>query len=196
MRENAGVSSQSSGCDLVRKLLYIARNFVAQRGTSVHPDQKGLAPRFSGLFFEAMTENAMRGVVRAFCDALAARAPELFSTVLDDNVEWILFGPIDLFPFIGQRRGKAAVMTAFEDLSAYLSLIRAEKEILLVDGDRAAGLVRVNAVDQRSGRTLSLRLALFAQFNAGKLVSLRALFDSFDAVEQTLGQPIDISRVA
>ena len=143
-----------------------------------------------------MTENAMRGVVRAFCDALAARAPELFSTMLDDNIEWTVFGPVDLFPFFGQRRGKAAVMAAFEDMSANLSLIRSEKEIVLVDGDRAAGLVRINAVDTCTGRTLSLRLALFAEFRNGKLASLKALFDSFDAVEQSLGHQIDVSRVA
>ena len=143
-----------------------------------------------------MTENAMRGVVHAFCDALAARAPELFSTVLDNDVEWTVFGPIDLLPFFGQRRGKAAVMDAFGDLSANLSLIRCEKETLLVDGDRAAGLVRLNAVDTRTGRSLSLRLALFAEFRDGKLTSMKALFDSFDAVEQALGHHIDLSNVA
>ncbi len=143
-----------------------------------------------------MTENAMRGVVRGFSDALAARAPELFSTKLDDNIEWTVFGPVDLFPFFGQRRGKAAVMMAFEDMSAHLSLIRVEKEVVLVEGDRAAGLVRINAVDTFTGRTLSLRLALFAEFRDGKLTSLKALFDSFDAVEQSLGHQIDLSRVA
>ena len=143
-----------------------------------------------------MTENAMRGVVHAFRDALSARAPELFSNVLADDVEWTLFGPIDLFPFFGHRSGKAAVMTAFGDLAAHLSLIRCEKETLLVDGDRAAGLVRINAIDTRTGRSLCLRLALFAQFRDGKLMSMKALLDSFDAVEQALGHPIDLSVVA
>lgn len=143
-----------------------------------------------------MTENAMRGVVHAFCDALLARAPELFSAVIDDAIEWTVFGPVDLFPFFGQRHGKAAVMVAFGDLMANVSLIRCEKENVLIDGDRAAGLVRINAVDTRTGRTLSLKLALFAQFRGNKLVSLKALFDSFDAVEQALGYNIDLSNVA
>jgi ketosteroid isomerase-like protein len=81
-------------------------------------------------------------------------------------------------------------------MSANLSLIRAEKETLLVDGDNAAALVRLNAIDTRTGRTLSLRLALFARFSGGKLMSLKALFDSFDAVEQALGRHIDLSHVA
>jgi len=143
-----------------------------------------------------MSENAMRGVVRAFCDALSLRAPELFSAVLDDEIEWTLYGPVDLFPFFGQHRGKKAVMAMFGEVSAHLSLIRAEKETVLVDGDAAAGLVRLNAVDTRTGRSLSLRLALFAQFRAGKLISMKALFDSFDAVEQALGRHIDLTDVA
>ena len=138
----------------------------------------------------------MRGVVHACCDAVSMRAPELFSAVIDDNIEWTVFGPIDLFPFFGQRRGKSAVMAMFGDLNANLSLVRCEKETLLVDGDSAAGLVRLNAVDTRTGRSLSLRLALFAQFRGGKLVSMKALFDSFDAVEQVLGHHIDLSHVA
>lgn len=164
------------------------------RGHVRHSDQKGPAHRLYG-FSKAMTDT-MRGVVRAFCDALGARAPELFSNVLDDNVEWTVFGPIDLFPFFGQRRGKKAVMAMFGEMSANLSLIRAEKETLLVDGDNAAALVRLNAIDTRTGRTLSLRLALFARFSGGKLVSLKALFDTFDAVEQALGRHIDLSHVA
>jgi ketosteroid isomerase-like protein len=142
-----------------------------------------------------MTET-MRGVVRAFCDALGARAPELFSNVLHDDVEWTVFGPIDLFPFFGQHRGKKAVTAKFEEMSAHLSLIRAEQETVLIDGDNAAALVRLNAVDTRTGRTLSLRLALFARLSGGKLISLKALFDSFDAVEQALGRHIDLGHVA
>jgi ketosteroid isomerase-like protein len=142
-----------------------------------------------------MTKDAMRGVVDAFCDALAARAPELFSAVIDNEIEWTIFGPVDLFPFFGQRRGKPAVMMAFGDLMAHLSLLRWDKDIVLVDGDRAAALVRLNALDTRTGRSLSLRLALFGQFRNGKLVSMRALFDSFDAVEQALGRHIDLGGV-
>ena len=81
-------------------------------------------------------------------------------------------------------------------MSAHLSIIRCEKEMVLVEGNRAAGLVRINAVDTFTGRTLCLRLALFAEFRNGKLTSLKALFDSFDAVEQSLGRNIDVSRVA
>ena len=107
-----------------------------------------------------------------------------------------MFGPLDLFPFLGQHRGKKAVMAMFEEMTAHLSLIRAEKETLLIDGGDAAALLRLNAIDTRTGRTLSLRLALFASFQGGKLVALKAVLDSFDAVEQALGRHIDLGHVA
>ena len=49
---------------------------------------------------------------------------------------------------------------------------------------------------REGARDVSLRLALFARFQGGKLVALKALFDSFDAVEQALGRHIDLGHVA
>jgi hypothetical protein len=47
-----------------------------------------------------------------------------------------------------------------------------------------------------SDKPISLRLAHFAQFKAGRLRNLRVLLDSFDLVEQALGQPIHLPRIA
>ena len=141
-----------------------------------------------------MTENACVAWSTDFATPWRRARPNCFRPCCDDDIEWTVFGPVDLFPFFGQRRGKKAVMAAFDDLAANLSLIRCETETMLVDGDRSAGLVRVNAIDTRTGRSLSLRLALFGEFRNGKLISLKALFDSFDAVEQALGRHIDLSR--
>jgi ketosteroid isomerase-like protein len=139
-----------------------------------------------------MTEETMRGFTRAFCDALAANEPQRIAPFLDDDVEWTVFGPVDLFPFFGHRRGKAAVLAMCSEIAACLQLRSCEKESTLTDGSKIAALVRVNALYVRSGRIVSLRLAQFADFRDGKLVRLRALFDSFDAAEQALGRQIDL----
>lgn len=143
-----------------------------------------------------MTEETMRGFTRAFCHALAANEPQRIAPFLDDAVEWTVFGPVDLFPFFGQRRNKAAVIAMCGEIAGCLQLRGCEKESMLIDGDKAAALIKLNALYTRSGRILSLRLAQFAQFKGGKLVRLRALFDSFDAAEQALGHQIDLSEVA
>jgi len=142
-----------------------------------------------------MTEHAMRGFARAFCNALSTRDIGLIAPFLHEDVEWTVFGPVDLFPFFGQRRGKAAVLAMCEEIAGRLELTRCDKETVLYDGDSAAALMKLAARDPQ-GRTLSFRLAQFARFDGGKLVALKAVFDTFDAAEQALGRPIDLSAVA
>ncbi len=140
-----------------------------------------------------MTEHAMRGFVRAFCNALSTRDIGLIAPFLHDEIEWTVFGPVDLFSFFGQRRGKAAVLAMCEEIAGTLELTRCDKETTLYDGDNAACLMKLIARDPRTGRTLSFRLAQFASFKDGKLISLKAVFDTFDAAEQALGRAIDLT---
>ena len=83
-----------------------------------------------------------------------------------------------------------------ERIAEHLQLRGCDMERELTDGDHTATMMRVTARDLRSGRTLSLRLALFAQFSGDKLTTLRAVFDTFDAAEQALGRHIDLSAAA
>lgn len=143
-----------------------------------------------------MSDHPMRGFVRAFCDALFTREPVRIAGLIDDNIDWIVFGPVDLLPFFGHCKGKTAVLAMLGRIDEILQLRGCDMERALTDGDHAASMMRVTARDLRSDRTLSLRLALFAQFSGGKLTTLRAVFDTFDAAEQALGRHIDLSAVA
>lgn len=143
-----------------------------------------------------MTEMTMRGFVRAFCDAFLTRDVERIAVCLDNDVDWIVFGPVDLFPFFGQRSGKQAVLDMYADLEASLEIKSCERDSTLVDGDQAASMIRLTAVHKQTGRTLTMRLAHFAQFRSGKVVRMRALFDSFDFAEQALGREINLTAAA
>ena len=144
-----------------------------------------------------MSEHPMRGFARAFCDALALREPARIAPLIDDDIDWTIFGPVDLFPFFGHRKGKSRrPRDARSGLPNTCNCAVATWSATLTDGDHAASMMRVTARDRRSGRTLSLRLALFAQFSGDKLTALRAVFDTFDAAEQALGRHIDLSAAA
>jgi hypothetical protein len=143
-----------------------------------------------------MSDHPMHGFGRAFCDALAAGEPARIAPLLDENVDWTVFGPVDLFPFFGQRRGKAQVLDMVAGLAPCLELPGCDTERTLAEGEHAASMLRVSVRDLRSRRILSLRLALFAQFSGRRLTALRAVFDTFDAAEQALGRHLDISAVA
>lgn len=143
-----------------------------------------------------MTAEILRGFSRALCVALATRNTEPIEPFLHPDVEWVMYGPVDLFPFMGKRRGKAAVLTVIGELAAAATLTRCEPEQVLFDGSEVAALVRLTAEDRRSGRTLTVRMAQFATAQDGQLRSVRVLFDTLDAAEQALGREFDLSRVA
>ena len=55
-----------------------------------------------------------------------------------DDVEWHIAGPVEIFPFCGLRRGRAAVIDYFARLVPRMFSIRSfELEDVVVDGNRA-----------------------------------------------------------
>ena len=57
-------------------------------------------------------------------------------------------------------------------------------------------MMRYSLTALDKNKPISLRLAQFAQFKAGRLTSIRILVDTFDLVEQALGHPIHLPRIA
>ena len=57
-----------------------------------------------------MAEPSLWRFSRALHSAINERQPEDLETQIDDDVDWVIYGPIELFPFLGARRGKAAVL--------------------------------------------------------------------------------------
>ena len=139
-----------------------------------------------------MNEPVARAMVEAFYQAYAARDAAKVAVFLDDDVEWTISGPVDVLPFCGTRHGKAAVLDMVERLvPAVFRIFNFVPDAMLVDGDQAATLSRLQA-RSGDGRVISYRLAHFVRFRAGKIVRNIALIDSFDAVEQVLGHPLDV----
>jgi ketosteroid isomerase-like protein len=66
-------------------------------------------------------------------------------------------------------------------------------ETLLVDGDRAAALIRLTANVRATGKVMSVRTSQFSRYRDGKVIEMRAVLDSYDMVEQVLGRTIDLA---
>ena len=73
---------------------------------------------------------------------------------------------------------------------------RFDRESIMLGVDSAASMMRYSLTALDSNKPISLRIAHFAQFKAGKLTNLRVLVDAFDLVEQTIGYPIHLPRMA
>jgi ketosteroid isomerase-like protein len=140
-----------------------------------------------------MGDAAMRQLVGAYYDALAARDADAAGVFLDDDVELMLYGPVDLFPFFGRRRGKAAVVQNLRESASYMDFRRYQVEHLLVDGNDAAVFVHAAAEVIATGRVISWRMAHFVHFENGKITRLQYVCDTFDMFEQAIGHELVIA---
>ena len=142
-----------------------------------------------------MTEHSLWRFSRALHRAINDRQLEDLETLIDEDVDWAIYGPIDMFPFLGARRGRAAVMEVIRQIAENLRVHRFDRETVMLGVDSAASMLRYSLTSLDSNKPLSLRLAHFAQFRHGRLRNIRVLLDSFDLVEQALGQSIHLPRM-
>ncbi|MET0707265.1 MAG: nuclear transport factor 2 family protein [Tardiphaga sp.] len=143
-----------------------------------------------------MTEHSLWRFSRALHRAINERQTDDLAAMIDDNVEWAVFGPIDMFPFLGARHGKAAVLEVCRQVADNIRVHRFERESMMLGEDSGAAMMRYSLTALDSNRPISLRLAQFANFKDGLLTSLRVVVDTFDLVEQTLGHPIHLPKIA
>jgi ketosteroid isomerase-like protein len=153
-----------------------------------------------GCFFDSsqdktdMTEHSLWPFSRALHRAINERQLDDLDAVIDEDVDWAIYGPIDMFPFLGARRGKAAVIEVIRQIAENIRVRRFERETIMLGVDQASSMLRYSLTALDSDKPISLRVAHFAQFKAGRLRSIRVLLDTFDLVEQALGQPIHLPR--
>jgi ketosteroid isomerase-like protein len=142
-----------------------------------------------------MTETTIRPIVEAFYQASAERDVERAISLIADDVDWLVQGPVDVFAFLGQRRGKAAVRESYREIARKLEITGYHLEALLVDGDRAAALIRLTSVVRATGKIMSVKTSQFSRFRDGKMVEMRSVLDSYDMVEQVIGRALDLAPI-
>ena len=143
-----------------------------------------------------MTEHSLWRFSRALHRAVNERRHEDLEALIDEDVDWTIYGPIDMFPFFGARRGRGAVLDVIRRIADNIRVHRFDREQIMLGTESASSMMRYSLTLLDANKPISLRLAQFAQFKAGKLISMRILVDTFDLVEQALGQPIHLPRIA
>ena len=76
-----------------------------------------------------MTEHSLWRFSRALHRAINERQFDELEALLDDDVDWAIYGPIDMFPFLGARRGKAAVLEVIRQIADNVRVHRFDREI-------------------------------------------------------------------
>jgi ketosteroid isomerase-like protein len=138
-----------------------------------------------------MTYSVSRALVDTFYDAFARQEVGKLAPLLDDNIEWVISGPVDVLSWCGTRRGKAAAIDLVDRIFPGLfRIVTFARSSTLLDGDRSATLNRLTVRRLSDDRIISYRLAHFMRFRNDKVISVLSLIDSFDAVEQMLGHTL------
>jgi len=140
-----------------------------------------------------MSYSVSRALVDAFYKAYATREADKVAPYIHDDVEWTISGPVDFLPFCGTHRGKANVLDLIEhQVKAVLRTFSFVPDEVVVDGDQVAMLSRQSAKRTKDGCTVSYRVANIMRFCDDKVIENLSLIDSFDAVEQVLGQQLTL----
>jgi ketosteroid isomerase-like protein len=141
-----------------------------------------------------MTTELSRDRVEAYLEALASRDPDRIGPFLAHDIDWLLTGPTEAFPYCGQRLGKDAVLEAYRLLGRSMRVTEHVREQVLIDGDHVAALIRLAGVHE-GGREIALRFATFTRFRGDLAVEVYTILDVLGVVEQMIGRPLDIPLV-
>ena len=138
---------------------------------------------------------ATRTIAEAYYRASASRDTETIARLIAEDVDWLIQGPVDLFPFLGKRTGREAVLDVWKTQGQVLTVIGYEVEALVVEGDRSAALIRITGRMNDTGRVLACRTSQFIRYRDGQICEMRSIIDTFDLVEQSIGRQLDVPLV-
>ncbi len=137
-----------------------------------------------------MTAELHRRRVMNFLEAFYGGDAEAALKCCDDDIESMVYLPVELFPHLGPRRGKAAISELMDVHDARYSSRRFEVKFLVVDEARAAGIIDVAFTKRTDGRVLTMPSGLFLTLRRGLITELRSFFDTIDMIAQLTGRDL------
>jgi len=137
-----------------------------------------------------MVENLHRQRVLNFLDAFYSGDAEAALACCDENIDSITHAPIELFPHLGHKHGRSFVAEAIKTQQKRYSSRKYELKFIAVDGDKVATMQYLSLRKRNDDRVVHLEIAEFFTLRAGRILVHRSFFDSFDFVQQLLGQDL------
>jgi len=139
-----------------------------------------------------MTEETTRAAVTDLYSAYAGGDGERMAALIADDVDFIIYGPVQVFPFAGRHQGKRAALEALGRIAEDYLLESYVPQVTVIDGDGAAVMSDVAFKQRSSSRTLRFHIADFLRFRNGRLVEFREFMNTFDVAQQALNRLLPI----
>jgi ketosteroid isomerase-like protein len=143
-----------------------------------------------------MVEDLHRQRVLKFLDAFYSGDTEAALACCDEDLDSIAYAPIELFPHLGHKHGKQWVAESIRTQQKRYSSRKYEIKFLSVDGDKVATIQFVSLRKRNDDRVVHLEVAEFYTLRGGRILVHRSFFDSFDFVQQLLGQDLTATFAA
>lgn len=137
-----------------------------------------------------MIEQLPRQRVLNFLDAFYGGDSAAALQCCDDDIESMVYLPVELFPHLGPRRGTAAIAELVGIHAARYSKQRFDVRFLVADEVRAAVIVDLTFTKRSDGRVLTMPSGLFFTLRRGLICELWSFFDTIDMVEQLTGRDL------
>jgi ketosteroid isomerase-like protein len=137
-----------------------------------------------------MVENPQRQCVLNVLDAFYSGDVETATACCEEELDSITHAPIDLFPHLGQKHGRAWVAEAIRTQQQRYSSRKCEVKFIAVEDDKVATMQLLSLRKRNDDRMIHLETAEFFTLRAGRIFVHRSFFDTFDFVQQLLGQDL------
>ena len=121
---------------------------------------------------------------------------ETATACCDEDIDSITYAPIELFPHLGTQARQCLGREAIRTQQKRYTNRKYQLKLIAVDGDKVATMQCLSLTKRNDDRVVHLETAEFFTFRAGLILTHRSFFDSFDFVQQLLGQDLTDSFAA
>ena len=137
-----------------------------------------------------MDERQTRQRVLDYLEAFYAGDVVRTLDCVDDEIDIITYAPVELFPHLGHQQGKAWVSEAIQTQETRYLSRKYEIKFMAVEGAKGSVMSRLRMEKRNDRRVVQFDVAEFFTLRDGRIVEYRAFFDSFDLIQQLLGQDL------
>lgn len=137
-----------------------------------------------------MDDDGNRQCILNFLNAFYSGDASTAQACCDSELDSITYAPVELFPHLGHKHGRAWVTEAIAIQQQRYSTRKYEVLFISTDGDRVATMTRCALTKRNDERVVQVVVAEFFTLQNGHVIQHRAFFDSFDLVQQLLGHDL------
>jgi len=137
-----------------------------------------------------MENNNNKRCVLDFLNAFYSGDAAAAMACCDSDIDTITYAPVDLFPHLGHKHGKAWVAEAIAIQQQRYITRKHEVTFIAAEDGKVAVMMRCALTKRNDQRVVQFTDAAFFTLRDGRIVEHRAFFDSFDLVQQLLGHDL------